>query len=454
MKYQKIYDKSPIFFQNFMATVYGYKAKRKRYGKYYYQYLRYLDKIHTYSRTELEKLQFEELMKLLKHTVKNSKFYRELYKGIDINSFQSIDDLKKLPIVTKEMLRENMDEIITISKKEAIEGHTGGTTGKSLIVYNRLEDNQKRMATLDYFKKKHGFINMKMKKATFMGKHIIPPSQKKKVFWRYNAAIKQMVYSSFHITEDNIPYYIESLNKFKPQAIDGFPSSMYDIASYMLRNNIRFDFKPLAVFTTAETVTPEHREVIEKAFGAKVRDQYASSEGAPFVWECECGNYHYDITTGIIENIDDSNEVLVTSFTTYGTPLIRYKIGDSMVFGDPSKVCGCGFNTPLVKSIEGRAIDFLYSTKGGKINLGNVSNIFKYMPNSITKAQLIQDSLTHMLVKIVVDGDFTNRDKKILTDEIKHKFGNDMKVDFEVVDYIPREMSGKYKLIVNNIALL
>ena len=453
MKYQNIYDRSPIFFQNFMATIYGYKVKRNRYGKTYYDYLKYLDKIHKYSREELETLQFNELMKLLNNTVEKSKFYRELYEGIDINSFKSIDDLKKLPMVTKEMIRQNIDDVITIPKSGASVSNTGGTTGKSLTVYNRPEDIQKRMATLDYFKMKHGFRNMEMKKATFMGKHIVPPTQKKKVFWRYNAATKQMVYSSFHITEENIPYYIESLNKFQPQAMDGFPSSMYDIASYMLRNNIRFDFKPLAVFSTAETVTPEHREVIEKAFGAKVRDQYASSEGAPFVWECECGNYHYDITTGIIENIDDSNEVLVTSFTTYGTPLIRYKIGDSMVFEDPSKVCGCGFNTPLVKSIEGRAIDFLYSTKGGKISLVNVSNIFKYMPNTITKAQLIQDSLTHMLVKIVVDGDFTNRDKKILTDEIKHKFGNDMKVDFEVVDDIPREMSGKYKLIVNKVKL-
>lgn len=453
MKYQKIYDKSPIFFQNLMATVYGYKAKKKRYGKAYYDHLDYLDKIHKYSREELETLQFNELMKLLNNTVEKSKFYRELYKGIDINSFKSINDLKKLPIVTKEMIRQNIDNVITIPKSGATVGNTGGTTGKSLTVYNRPEDSQKRMATLDYFKMKHGFKNMEMKKATFMGKHIVPPTQKKKVFWRYNAATKQMVYSSFHITEENIPYYIESLNKFQPQAMDGFPSSMYDIASYMLRNNIRFDFKPLAVFSTSETVTPEHREVIEKAFGAKVRDQYASSEGAPFVWECECGNYHYDITTGIIENIDDSNEVLVTSFTTYGTPLIRYKIGDSMVFEDPSKVCGCGFNTPLVKSIEGRAIDFLYSTKGGKISLVNVSNIFKYMPNTITKAQLIQDSLTHMLVKIVVDGDFTNRDKKILADEIKHKFGSDMKVDFEVVVDIPREKSGKYKLIVNKVML-
>lgn len=453
MEYQNIYDRSPIFFQNFMATVYGYKAKKRRYGKAYYEHLEYLKKIHKYSREELENLQFKELMKLLNYVVEKSKFYRELYKGIDINSFKSIDDLKKLPLVTKEMLRQNIDDVITIPKKGAVVGNTGGTTGKSLIVYYLPEDIQKRMAVLDYFRMKHGFRNMEMKKATFMGKHIVPPRQKKKVFWRYNAAIKQMVYSSFHITEENIPYYIESLNDFKPEAIDGFPSSMYDIALYMLRNNIKFDFKPFAIFPTSETVTLEYRQVIEKAFGTKVRDQYASSEGAPFVWECECGNYHYDITTGIIENMEGSNEILVTSFTTYGTPLIRYRIGDRMVFEDPDKVCDCGFNTPLVKSIEGRSIDFLYSTKGGKINLGNVSNIFKNMSNVIIKAQLIQDSLTHMLVKVVVDGEFTDKYKKMLTDEIKHKFGYDMKVDFEVVDDIPREKSGKYKLIVNNVKL-
>lgn len=138
------------------------------------------------------------------------------------------------------------------------------------------------------------------------------------------------------------------------------------------------------------------------------------------MWECECGNYYYDITTGVIENIEGSNEILVTSFTTYGTPLIRYKIGDSMIFEEPDKICDCGFNTPLVRSIEGRLI-FLYSTKGGKINLGNMSNILKNIPNATIKAQLIQDSLTHMIVKIVVDGEFTDECKRILTDEIRHK---------------------------------
>lgn len=453
MKYQYIYDNSPIFFQNFMATLYGYKIKKNRYGKEYYKHLNFLKRINKISRKKLEEIQFKQLLELLNYTVENSFFYKKLYSDINISDFNSVEDLKKLPIITKEMLRNNIDDVITIQKKGAIEGHTGGTTGKSLTVYFRSVDMQKRMATLDYFKFKNGFENSKMKRATFMGKHIVPPGQKKKIFWRYNAAISQMLYSSFHITEDNIPYYIESLNEFKPVAIDGFVSSIYDIASYILRNNISIDFDLKAVFPTSETVTSEHRGVIEKAFNTKVRDQYASSEGAPFVWECENGNYHYDITTGVIENIGDSNEILVTSFTTYGTPLIRYKIGDEMIFEDADKTCDCGFNTPLVKSIEGRVVDFLYTTEGGKINLGNIANIFKNMPNVIVKSKLIQDSLNHIIVKLVLENKFTDEYKQMLVKEIKHKFGNDMNIEFEVVDEIERESSGKYKLVENNVQI-
>ena len=434
-----------------MFIVYGYTLKRTRYGKYYHEHIQLLKKLHTYSKEQLLEYQFDEMKKLLLYVNEHSKFYHDLYKGIDIDNIKTVEDIKLLPIVTKEMLRKNIDDVITIPKKGAVADHTGGTTGKSLIVYNRVEDIQKRMAVLDFFKLKNGFENIKMKKATFMGKHIVPPTQKKKVFWRYNKPIKQMLYSSFHLTEENIPYYIESLNNFKPEAIDGFVSSIYEIAFYIKRKNVKLEFQPKVIFPTSETLTEEHRKTIEEAFNCRVRDQYASSEGAPFVWECEYGNLHYDITTGVIENIDNSNEILVTSFLNYGTPLIRYRIGDSMVFEEPNKMCECGFNTPLIKSIEGRKVDYLYSTKGAKINLGNVSNIFKNVPNTIIKSQLIQESMNHLTVKIVVDNNFSPKHKDLLIDEIKHKFGNDMKVDIEIVDDIPREKSGKHRLIVNKV---
>ena len=107
-----------------------------------------------------------------------------------------------------------MDSIVTIEKSRAVEEHTGGTTGKFLVILRTPEDMMKRMAMLDHFKARVGFENRIMKRATFNGKHIVPPNQKKKIFWRYNAACKQMIYSSFHLTEANMQYYVDSLNHY------------------------------------------------------------------------------------------------------------------------------------------------------------------------------------------------------------------------------------------------
>ena len=79
-------------------------------------------------------------------------------------------------------------------------------------------------------------------------------------------------------------------------------------------------------FPTAETVTPEHRKVISRFFKCDIKDQYASSEGAPlFLSE---GKLHEDITTGVFEvlinfeNNETGDEIMVTSFHSSGTPLI------------------------------------------------------------------------------------------------------------------------------------
>ncbi len=228
---ESIYDKSPIFFQNIMASISGYQRNLTRYGNVYNEYLKFLADFDQWTLQQKLEYQQNELINFLQYAVKNSKFYNDLYSNVDISSVKSVDDLKKLPIVDKEMLRKNINDVITISRKNAVEGHTGGTTGKSLVVLGTVEDTMRRMAMLDHFKARVGFEHRKMKRATFNGKHIVPPNQKEKIFWRYNIACKQMIYSSFHLTEENIKYYVASLNRFKPQAIDGFFSSMCDIAN-------------------------------------------------------------------------------------------------------------------------------------------------------------------------------------------------------------------------------
>lgn len=449
---EKLYDNAPIWFQNLMVSVSGYQRNSQRYGKIYKGHRLFLKEFDAWSLQKKQDYQLYELKRFIRFAVDKSSYYKKLYDNINIESLNSIADLTKLPVVEKEMIRANIKQINTIPNSKGIEGHTGGTTGKSLVVLFTEEDNNKRMAMLDHFKARVGFEHRKMRRATFNGKHIIPPVQKKKVFWRYNASCKQMIYSSFHLTEENMKHYVESLNQFKPHAIDGFFMSMCDVAGYIERHQIQLTFTPVAIFPTSETLTQTGRELLERVFKCKVYDQYASSEGAPFVTECNEQKLHVELASGVFEHFEkDSDEVLVTSFTSHGTPLIRYRIGDAMTMEDSGKKCACGMESPLVKQIQGRKLDFLYTADGAKINGGNIANLFKNMPNALIKAQTIQENLGEITVKLEVDKNLYRPEyDDLLRDEFRHKFGTDTKITIEHVDEIPRERSGKYRFIKNN----
>lgn len=451
MSLQEIYDRTPIALQNIAISLAGYQRNLSRYGRAYWQYRRWLENFDTWNIDNKLAYQNAELSRFITDAVNSSPFYRHLYAGIDLRTIRNTDDIARLPIVDKEALRVNMSEIYTVPRRRAVEGHTGGTTGKSLVVRITPEDMMKRMAQLDHFKHRHGFEHRKMRRATFSGKHVVPMREDTEIFWRYNAACKQMLYSTFHLTQENMSRYVSNLNQFKPHALDGFFTSMIDIANYIERNNIELRFRPLAIFPTSETVTETGRALLERVFGARVYDQYASSEGAPFVTECQEGTLHIELASGVFETSDDG-EILVTSFTTHATPLIRYRIGDSMSFGGIID-CACGITSPRVLSISGRKDDFLYRADGAKINGGNVANLFKNMPNALIKAQVVQNSMDKVTVLLVADQAlYKDEYDELLRDEFKHKFGPQTQLILQHVPDIPREASGKHRLIKNSLA--
>lgn len=450
--FESIYNISPIFFQNVMVSIAGYEKGLTRYGKPYSQYRRFLSDFDKWPYDEKVQYQNNELKKFIAFTYKNSPYYRSLYAGINLDTVKTIDDLKVLPIIDKEMLREHIDAVYTIPKQAGIDCNTGGTTGKSLVVRSTKEDFMDRMAILDNFKARVGFNNRKMKRATFNGKPIVPRNQIKKVYWRYNAACKQMIYSTFDINEKSMPEYISSLNSFKPDSIDGFFSSIAEIAGYIVRNDINLSFRPVGIFTTSETVTSPGRSLIENAFGCKLYNQYSSSEGAPFITECMYGNMHLEMASGIVETMNEDNEILVTCFLTHGTPLIRYRIGDCMCINSPERACDCGMTSTMVSNIDGRSIDYLYTADGSKINSVNIANMFKYIENSIVKVQVVQSDRDEVVINIVKDERrYTTNDEMRIRQEFAERFGDKMKLVINYVDDIARTKGGKHQLILNRV---
>ncbi len=440
---EDFYYKSPIFIQNILTSIYGKKLMQERYGPEYeakMKDLREKDRTVDYRVEQLERLN-AFLLFVQAHT----PYYQKLFQEHDIRlPFTSLEQLQTIPILEKETLRQQNEAFLS-NIDAPVRGRTGGTSGKSLQVAFVREDVQERMAHLDYFKELHGFYSG-MRRASFTGRTLTAVDQKKPIFWRMNRPLNQLLLSIFHMKEENIFAYIAELNRFRPAALDGTPTAMLEIAQYLLKNNLRLEFQLVAIFPTSETVTPEMRRLLEEAFQAPVFDQYGSSEGAPIISECRERKLHLHHETGIIEPYGEGGEVVVTCFTTRGTPLIRYRIGDRMTLSNEQ--CSCGLNGPVIESIDGRGTSYIVSEKRGKVFEGDITTIARELPNSVLRLQVEQYALNQVTLRYIPDEQrFVPKHEKILLREMQKLLGSSMQVTLEPVRQMKQEPNGKTLIV-------
>jgi phenylacetate-CoA ligase len=271
-------------------------------------------------------------------------------------------------------------------------------------------------------------------------------------FWRYSAFSKNLLMSSYHLSGGNMPAYIAKLKEFEPDYIDAYPSSIFAIAHYALANGISLRGVTKGITTSAETLFPEQRDTIEKAFGTPVYDQYGCAEMAVFVGQCKEGRYHIHEDYGIVELLDDAGnpalpgqeaEIVCTGFINPIMPLIRYKIGDMAVLS--AAPCPCGSPFQALDAIIGRMDDVIVTPDGRKI--GRLSPVLKGFP--VQEAQYIQESNDTLRVLLVKGAGFTDADAKNICQELQKRLGPLMQVKLEYTLEIPRGARGKYRNIVS-----
>lgn len=447
-----LYYGLPIFAQNMATTVQGLIYKNERYGKDYRAALKEYQSRDYSDAKALQDYQWERIAELLRYAKTHSPFYRNFYSNVDVEKVIHERDITLLPVLDKENVRQHVEEMYTLSPQKARYGNTSGSTGKSIRFMYSSEDQQRRLAYLDAFKMYHGFVPMKMKRASFTSAKVIPPNQRKKVYWRDNLSIRQRLYSGYHCKGNLTRYYVNDLMRYKPHSLDGYPSAIYEIAKYINLNNIKLNFAPIAIFPTAETLLPHYRKEIEKAFGCPVRNQYASSEGAPFIVECKCGKLHACMDSGLIEFQEDGR-MLVTCFETHGTPLIRYDIGD-IAYLAKNQICECGCAMPVIERIEGRTNDYIESPRYGKVTSVYLSLVSEDFVNSVKAMQFVQNDLYSIDVYVEVDKHYKTSMNKIIIDKLHYTMGDEVEIRVHLVKEIEKDPSGKFRFVVNNISKL
>ncbi len=438
---------APVVAQNFAISIYNTLLYRSRHGGDYWKWRKYYSEVKRLSKDELSREAELRLQSFIDYAVMNSKWYSK-YRDAELCQF---------PILEKEQLLANLHEISTISESRAVVSLTGGTTGASMKVLYKHSDMQERFAILDEFRSEYGYV-LGRRTAWFSGKGLVREKDLRRgICYRDDYINKIRFFSTFHISEKNFDAYWAALIQYSPEFIVGFPSSVYDLCKIALEKNLTFKGRVKVFFPTAETVLDSHREVINAVLGCILVDQYASSEGAPFILQCFHGKLHLHPLTGVFEVVDEcfhpsrEGEILVTSFTTAGTPLIRYRIGDRIRLADESFQCLCGSRFPVVEYIDGRSSDYVLSPSNGRVNLGNISNCTKNI-SGIICFQVLQVKRYEVIVKVVASDKFDSLEARRFKDALLERLGGDMAISIMKVADIPREKSGKFRIVKNLLA--
>ena len=455
---ERIYYMSPIALQNWLISAYGYKLYRERYGGNHDKYMRLLLQSQWYDDQQIQRQVDERFLNIVGHAVKTVPFYRDWLQaeGIDVREISGAQDIKKLPIISKEHIRESPQNYLAdgFRQSDLIVINTSGTSGKTLKI---CVDKDSRRHSYAFFTRLKLWAGIRgwPTSVTFAGRTIVPPDADHPPFWRRNLATNNYLFSSYHLSWHNLKYYVEMLQKIRPYFIDSYPSSIYIVARYMKEKGLG-ELYPKAIITSSETLLDYQREIIEEVFQCPVYDQYGAAEQVVFVSQCEKGTYHIHPEFGIVEFLrEDGSDampgeparLICTGFTNRAMPLIRYDIGDVGMRSDVK--CRCGRNFPVIEKIVGRNEDLLITPDGRQV--GRLDPIFKGL-QSIKEAQIIQEDYDKVVVKVVPGSGFCESDSKVIIKELRKRLGSQVSVTLSIVNSVPRTSAGKFKAVISKVS--
>ena len=432
------------------------------YHKYYRKTRRLLSKKNFVSIEDIIKYQFDRLKQIIEYSYRNVPYYRELFTNVNFHpdDFKSIEDIKRIPYLTKNMVRENQDKLLSqvFPKKYLKVTETGGTTGLPMAFL--MDDRTTSIIEMAYLTdmwKKVGY--RRYDKCIILKEDTVEKIVVGKKYWKMNYITNWLTMSSFHLNSDTFQLFYNKIVSFKPKFIMAFPSNAYLIARYIKEKNLPNIPSLKAILCGSENIYDWQRKYMEEVFKARVFSHYGHSEKCVLAAECSDPRlYEFYPQYGYAELInekdewcseeDEKGEIVATGFNNYVSPFIRYKTDDIGIF--TKKHSHENPNWFTIKSIEGRKQDYIIDKDNTPKTSIHIDRPFWKIRDKIYAYQYIQNIPGKVEVN-VHSKDKLNDDQIA---EIKKIFLETyFKFDIEVnqVDDIPRTKGGKFRYLVQNI---
>ena len=455
---QIAYDRSPAWMQNILLNLHAARIERHRYGQRYRTALAELERQERWPVERMREYQDAHLRAVVRHAFEHSAHYRRVMMdaGVQPADIRGVADLSRLPLLEKQTVRSDADALTTSARPQRgwLHGHTSGTTGTPLglwydrqtcVMTNAVDRQHKRWAGMD----DGDWIGV------FLGRVVVPVDQHRAPFWRVNRVHRQVWFSSFHMSEENLERYVAELRRRQIAALEGYPSTLYILAKHVLAHGSPLPMK--AVVCSSETLHALQREVIEAAFQCRLSDFYGLAERVLFAGECGHGGKHVCEAYGYTEVVDEDGApvpdgqagyLVGTSLHNTATPMIRYRTSDvSAIVPEP---CPCGRTSRRIRDVTTKAEDIVVTPDGRMVSPSVLTHPFKPL-HHIQTSQVVQESLDHLVVRLVPTEGYTPEEERALVSALAERLGPAMRIEVQHFTSLPREASGKFRWVISRV---
>ena len=397
--------------------------------------------IDNYHRTIIDKITIPCALKV--------PFYAKYkYKGIYKGEL-SFDNWNRIPILEKNDLQKLKAKELGKKRWPILEQRkTSGFTGNPLKIFKDPIVTAYERASQWHFYSQYGINFFKDKQLRFWG--ITKEKLGSLKCQIYDGILNRRRISAFDINPNKIEKQIKYIEQIKPDYIYGYAQSIYifaclaeERAKIFQRLNIK------AIIVTGEMINDSQISQIKKVFKCPVVNEYGCSEVGIIAFQCPYGNMHLSEGNLFVEAIEKDNkigkkEILITELYGQFLPIIRYSLGDLIVFSE--KVCLCGSSFRVIEKIKGRKDEFIITFRNRYIDSAFFAYILNEIPNNYGKIicyKMIQVDYKHLEIYLFTDSSNKSRLEKRLIEKVKLYISEEMNITIKFMLYPELKKSGK-----------
>jgi len=426
--------------------------------------MRELETSQWFSPEKIKEIQEKKLKRLIKHAYESVPYYRRMFRKnkLSLNDLKSADDLTKLPLLTRDKVREEFDTRAIISRvyeqKKMGYSCTGGSTGEP-IRFITTRENRCWSNAARYLAFRWAGFEIGDKFAQVFGLHLDQPMFQS-IKGKIEGKIKRRIaMDAYQMSEKTIEEFVQKMKKVKPKILYGNATSVANLAKYIHDKGTE-GFHLKSVIIDSMSLLEHEVRMIERVFDCKVWWNYHNRENGTFASECsEHNGYHLFPQNFVFEFIREGEKVapgetgsiVVTDLTNYAMPFIRYEVGDLGISSDD--ICACGRGLPLMRKLLGRTMEILVSATGEFIIapfFGRLEHIFG--ARDIKQYQIVQETPTKIVVRIIPGRTYTSEDTSIVIKAMRSLMGN-LEIEVKLVDSIAKSKSGKRQVIIRKFPI-